>query len=317
MSDYLLELENVRVQFGSFLAIDDVTFRMRGGELLGMIGPNGAGKTTTLRASAGLQPVTTGTVRIMGHDVFRHPTYVGEHLGFTPDEPALYDSITVSDYLRFIGKCYGLPASLLAERIDHWLAELWLEEKKSERIGSLSRGMRQRLAVARTLLPDPHVVLLDEPAAGLDPAGRVKFRRLLASLRDQGKAIIVSSHILADLSEYCTHIAIVSHGKFVKYGTVAQIAAGGGEAAHTRYRVVLAARSGDLEARLGRVREKLNVGAMELDGDTLVLEYGAERVLAAQLLKALLDEDLQVAEFGAVRHDLEQAYLQTGIRQVD
>lgn len=317
MGDFLLELANIRVQFGTFLAVDDVTFSLRGGDLLGMIGPNGAGKTTTLRAAAGLQPVTTGTVHVMGHDVFRHPTYVGEHLGFTPDEPPLYESITVQDYLRFVAKCYNLPRSLTEERIDYWLEELWLEEKKSARIGSLSRGMRQRLAVARTLLPDPHVVLLDEPAAGLDPAGRVKFRRMLASLRDQGKAIIVSSHILADLSEFCTHIAIVSHGQFVKYGTVAQIAAGGGENQLVRYRVVLAERSGDLEARLGRVREKLPVGAVELDGDALVLEFGRQRGDAAQLLKALIDENLQVAEFGAVRHDLEQAYLQTGIRQVD
>src|SRR5215510_11349160 len=184
MSDALLSIENLRVQFGRFLAVDDVSFELHGGQLLGMIGPNGAGKTTTLRSAAGLQPITTGRIRVLGHDVFREPESVGHHIGFTADNPALYDSITVEQHLGFIARCYGLSAELSQQRIDHWLEQVWLTDKRSSKIASLSRGMKQRLGVARTLIPNPNVVLLDEPASGLDPAGRVQFRRMLASLCD-------------------------------------------------------------------------------------------------------------------------------------
>ena len=228
VSEPLLKVDSLRVLFGRVLAVDDVSFELRGGDLLGLIGPNGAGKTTTLRCAAGLQPAaTTGTCRSWGHDVYREPTFVGRHLAFTPDTPAAYDTLTVEHFLRFIGHAYGLEDRLVGERIGYWLEELWLSEKRQAKIGELSRGMRQRLGVARALLPDPHVVLMDEPASGLDPAGRVEFRRLLASLRDHGKAIIVSSHILADLAEYCTHVAIMGHGRFLKYGTVTEVSSDG------------------------------------------------------------------------------------------
>jgi len=316
MVDPLLQIENLRVQFDRLLAVDDVSFDLHAGELLGLIGPNGAGKTTTLRAAAGLQPVSTGRIRVLGHDVSRESTWVGRHLGFTPDTPQLYDTLTVDEFLEFVGRCYGLPATLTRERIDHWLEALWLVDKRSARVGTLSRGMKQRLAVARTLLPDPHVILLDEPAAGLDPAGRIQFRRLLASLRDQGKAIIVSSHILADLAEYCTHITIMGHGRLISFGTVAQIA-GAESRERTLYRIVLARRIDDLSARLEPLRRLEGVRRLEQDGDVITLEYERDREAAARLLTKLMDAELPVAEFRPLAPDLEQAYLRSGIGQVD
>lgn len=323
MAEPLLEIRELRVQYGRFLAVDGVTLALGAGELLGLIGPNGAGKTTTLRAAAGLQPPSTGTVRILGHDVTRHATEVGFHLGFAPDTPQLYDTLSVEDFLRFIGRCYRLATTLVEERIDHWLEALWLAEKRTAKIGSLSRGMRQRLQVARTLLPDPHVVLLDEPAAGLDPAGRVQFRRLLASLRDQGKAIVVSSHILADLAENCTHIAIMEHGRLLRFGTVAQVAgaasasgagAADGAPAVCHYRVVLAERVGDLAVRLEALAP---LRVFEQNGDTFTIEHEEGRTAAAGLLSRLVAAGLPVAEFVPLRPDLEQAYLRSGVGQVD
>lgn len=309
----LLSLEDVSVHYGQFQAVGNLTLELRGGELLGLVGPNGAGKTTTLRAAAGLQPITGGRVHVLGTDVFRHPARVGARLGFAPDTPAVYDGLTVLQFLDFIGQCYGLDADARAERIDHWLERLWLKDKRTARIKSLSRGMRQRLAVARTLLPDPLVILLDEPAAGLDPAGRVQFRRLLASLRDQGRAIIVSSHILADLADYCTHIAIMERGKLLRYGTVAQVAGSGG---HERclYRVVLTQAVGDAAARLSPLPGLTQV---HVDGDQITLEHDRGRAPAAALLRALLAAGLPVAEFTPLEPDLEQAYLRSGIEQVD
>jgi ABC-2 type transport system ATP-binding protein len=312
MNEPLLKIHRISVRFGRLLAVDDLSMELSAGGLLGLIGPNGAGKTTTLRAAAGLQPLTSGHVRVLGLDVFKDPTVVGHHLGFTPDTPAVYDALTVSQFLAFIGRCYDLPPRLLAERIDHWLEQLWLTEKRDAPVKSLSRGMRQRLAVARTLLPDPHVILLDEPAAGLDPGGRIQFRRLLASLRDQGKAIIVSSHILADLAEYCTHIVIMEHGRMLRYGTVAQVAAA--EHQRCRYRVLLAYRLGDLAARLAPLQDLTIVQA---DGDLLTVEFDHGREAAAGLLRRLLAAGLPIAEFRVLQPDLEQAYLRSGVAQVD
>jgi len=312
----LLEIENLRVQFGRLVAVDGLSLALEAGHLLGLIGPNGAGKTTTLRAAAGLQPLTTGRVHLLGRDVFEHPAEVNQHLGFTPDTPALYDTLIVADYLRFIARCYGLPGPLTAERIDHWLDNLWLSEKREAKIATLSRGMKQRLAVARTLLSDPHVVLMDEPAAGLDPAGRVQFRQLLASLRDQGKAIIVSSHILADLAEYCTHIAIMGRGKLLQCGTVAAVA-GAESLEHAKYRIVLAERLSDLARRLAEIDPDKTIRRLECDGNLITLEYASDRQAAAELLRKLVAAGLPVAEFHPLGPDLEQAYLRTGIRQVD
>jgi ABC-2 type transport system ATP-binding protein len=175
--------------------------------------------------------------------------------------------------------------------------------------------MRQRLAVARSLLPDPHVILMDEPASGLDPAGRVQFRQLLASLRDQGKALIISSHILADLAEYCTHIGIMAHGRLMRFGTVGQVT---GEHAsdQARYRIVLATKFGDLEARLREI-PTLSGWQADPDGRSLEVTHDADSAAAAALLRDLVTSGLPVADFRKLDANLEQVYLRTGIRQVD
>lgn len=311
--DPLLQLESVRVTYGDFVAVNDVSFTLHGGDLLGLIGPNGAGKTTTLRAAAGLQSVATGQVTVMGADATGQPTRVGEVLGFTPDTPPVYDTLRVDDFLRFIGRCHGLPRALREERIDHWLEMLWLQDKRTAKIRTLSRGMRQRLAVARTLLPDPHVVLLDEPASGLDPAGRIQFRRMLASLRDQGKAIIVSSHILADLAEYCTHIGIMEHGRLLRYGTVGQVA-GAESQERCLYRAELAHAVGDANVRLHALAGLTRIA---VEGRVVTFEFEREPTAAAGLLADIIAAGLPVAEFRPLAPNLEEAYLRSGIRQVD
>jgi len=316
MSEPLLNIENLHVRFGSLKAVDGLSCELDAEHVLGLIGPNGAGKTTTLRAAVGLQPVAAGRVTVLGRDVFEHASVTNRSICFTPDAPAMYDALSIEQFLLFIGKCYGLTRRLTEERIDHWLSVLWLTDKRRAKIETLSRGMKQRLSVARSLLPDPHVVLMDEPAAGLDPAGRVEFRKLIASLRDQGKAIIVSSHILTDLAEYCTHIAIMGHGRLLQSGPVDQVA-GAQSRQSVKYRVVLAERVGDLAARLAPLSKRDDVSELEFDADWITLEYAADKGAAADLLKGLISAGLPVAEFQPVRPDLEQAYLRAGIRQVD
>jgi len=311
--EVLVALERVRVHFGPLVAVRNVSFELRGGDLLGLVGPNGAGKTTLLRAVAGLQPLACGRVQVMGGTVAPGAINVLRHIGFTPDTPVVYEELTARDFLRFIATAYGIPTEDFRERIDFWLEQVWLREKADQRIRALSRGMRQRIGIARTLLPNPPVILLDEPAAGLDPAGRVQFRQLLCSLRDQGKAIIISSHILADLNEYCTHIAIMARGSIVQFGTVAEVA-GAGDGQRCRYTIVLARPTAGVADLLSKVA---GVNAVEIDRDRITLEFSRQREDAAALLAELVAQQVPVASFTANAPDLEEAYLRTGIRQVD
>jgi ABC-2 type transport system ATP-binding protein len=304
---------NLRVDYERLTALADFDLTLEAGHLVGLVGPNGSGKTTLLRAMAGLQPLTAGEVRVLDDRVEPGRPEVLSRIGFTPDTPALYDSLTVEDFLDFIGRSYRLPRSTIEERTDFWLEQLWLADRRDVRVGTLSRGMKQRLAVARTLLPDPTVILLDEPAAGLDPAGRVEFRRLLASLRDQGKALIISSHILADLHEYCTHIAIMERGRCRSYGTVAAVVAGRMDH-RCQYQGTLTRTQPDARELLAAIE---NVTAVRVDGRVFTLEYDQEPTASAVLLRKMLEQGLEVASFAPVAVDLEQAYLRTGIRQVD
>ncbi len=308
----LAVVSGLRVEFGPVVAVDDVSFELHAGDLVGLIGPNGAGKTTLLRAMCGLQPPTAGDVHVMGCHVFGREGDVRRHIGFAPDFPPLYDELTVHDFLIFIARSYGLEPEAAEEHTDFWLEQLWLSDRRQEKIGKLSRGMRQRVTVARTLIPNPNVILLDEPSAGLDPAGRIQFRQVLADLRDQHKALIVSSHILADLEEYCTHIAIIEHGRFLRFGRVKELhdrAVG-----RCRYRLVVAQAVETVEATIAAVE-----GVSDLrpaDGGWM-LEFDDAPERAAELLKKLVRSGVPVASFAPLDETLEQVYLRSGVKQVD
>ncbi|HEY2589047.1 MAG TPA: ABC transporter ATP-binding protein [Tepidisphaeraceae bacterium] len=306
--------ERVRVQFGALRAVDDVSLSLNGGDLLGLIGPNGAGKTTLLRSLAGVQPVAGGAVRVLGHDLAQRNDEALRNLGFTPDTPVFYESLTVRDFLRFVAMGYGLGRAEADERIAFWLEKVWLTEKSGQKIKALSRGMRQRVGLARTLLPNPAVVLLDEPAAGLDPAGRVQFRQLMSDLREQGKAIVISSHILADMEEYCTHIGIMARGSMVKFGTVAHVAAHGNGDGRCRYTIVLATSVPEIEQVLSGIA---GISAVQADRDRVTFEFATARDEAAELLAKLVQQRVPVASFVPHAPGLEEAYLRIGIEQVD
>jgi ABC-2 type transport system ATP-binding protein len=309
----ILEAEHVRVEYGRFIAVPDWSLSLQSGTLLGLIGPNGAGKTTCLKAVAGLLPMAAGKVHVLGQRVEALNVLAKSRIGFAPDTPPIYEDLSVEDFLRFIGRAYRIRKDMVEERIDFWLEQLWLTDKRTAKVKSLSRGMRQRLTVARTLLPDPTLVLLDEPASGLDPAGRVSFRKMLASLRDQGKALIVSSHILADLHEYCTHIGIMEAGKLMQFGTVAQIV-GAKEDNRCMYQVMLARAVPDA---LRMISGMAGLTQPEVQGRIISFEFEHETTAAAELLHKMIVAGLPVASFAPVEHDLEQAYLRSGIRQVD
>ena len=291
----------------------DVSFELRGGSLLGLIGPNGAGKTTLLRAIASLQAVRSGTIHAMGERVRPGDEEAARAIGFTPDTPPCYEALTVRQFLRFVAAGYGITSDTTDVQIDFWLEKVWLTDKANQKIRGLSRGMRQRLGIARTLMPNPQIILLDEPAAGLDPAGRAQFRKLLGDLRDQGKTLIVSSHILSDMEEYCTHIGMMSHGQLVQFGTVREISAGVDDG-RCRYTLELA----EPVTGLAEILEGIDgVAYVTVERLRVTMEYWSDKPQAAELLRELVKQGLPVAAFSANAAGLEEAYLRAGIRQVD
>ena len=308
----LVAVNRIRVEYGKLVALREVSFELWAGQLLGLIGPNGAGKTTLLRVLAGLHAPTAGTASAMGFDVLGDTDEVRRHIGFAPDAPPAYDQLTVDDFLIFIARAYGLGWGEAQERIDYWLEQTWLTDRRAEKISTLSRGMKQRVTIARTLIPNPNVVLLDEPAQGLDPAGRIQLRQVVASLAAQGKAVVVSSHILADLEEYCTHIAIIERGSILRFGPVRALT--GRAANRHRYRLVLANDRPDITGLLHGIDGVTEV--THRDG-AYVFEYQDSRSEAARLLGELVERGLGVAEFAPLPETLEETYLKAGVKQVD
>jgi ABC-2 type transport system ATP-binding protein len=216
-------VDDLSKRYGDFTAVDRLSFDVRPGEVLGLVGPNGAGKTTTLRCLAGIIAPSRGSVRVAGHDIQKEPVPAKRALAFIPDEPHLFDYLTVEEHLRFIARLYGVPDA--ASRIPPLLDELELTEKQRTMPGELSRGMRQKLAIACGLLHDPSVLMLDEPLTGLDPAGMRRMRTTITNRAKAGAAVVLSSHLLQLVEELCTKLLIVRRGRCVEYGTIGEIIA--------------------------------------------------------------------------------------------
>jgi ABC-2 type transport system ATP-binding protein len=213
-------MRNVTVRYGALTALDDLTLELPAGEVFGYIGPNGAGKSTTMKVLACLLRPSSGVAMVDGHDVRTGGDHIRRVVGYMPDFLGVYDDLTVDEYLQFFAGAFGIARKKRKAIVDGVLELTDLGFKRDAKVDSLSRGMQQRLGVARVLIHDPKVLLLDEPASGLDPRARIEMRGLLRELREMGKTIIVSSHILSELHEICTSIGIIERGKLLFSGTL-------------------------------------------------------------------------------------------------
>ncbi|HEY6060007.1 MAG TPA: ABC transporter ATP-binding protein [Gemmatimonadales bacterium] len=220
----MIQVESLTKLYGELVAVDDLSFSVSPGEVLGLVGPNGAGKTTTLRSLVGIVRPTRGTIRIGSHDLEREPVAAKRQLAFMPDEPHLFDYLTVEEHLRFTARLYGVPD--VDRRLPALLAELELSDKARVLPAELSRGMRQKLVIACGLLHDPTVLLFDEPLTGLDPAGIRRMKQTIVERARQGAAVLLSSHLLHLVEEICTRVLILQRGRTVAIGTMAEILAG-------------------------------------------------------------------------------------------
>jgi ABC-2 type transport system ATP-binding protein len=216
----MIEVHHLRKEYDETVAVENLQLEIPAGEVYGLIGPNGAGKTTLIRILATLLEPTYGDVRIAGIDVLSEPLRVHPLIGYMSDFFSLYDNMLVWEYLDHFARCYGIPRRRRDSMVEEVLKLVSLEVRRDAEIKSLSRGMRQRLCFAKTLVHEPKVLLLDEPASGMDPAGRLEFRELLKQLHAMGRTVIISSHILTEMADFCTSIGIMEQGRLLASGRV-------------------------------------------------------------------------------------------------
>jgi len=279
------------------------------GEIFGLVGPNGAGKTTTLRILATLLRPTSGEAEVAGISVTKNPDDARRVLGFMPDVFGVYDDMKVWEYLDFFARCYGIPAARRRRMIGDLLDLVDLGDRRNAYVQGLSRGMQQRLCLAHTLVHDPQVLLLDEPASGLDPRARVELRELLRELRSLGKTIVISSHILPELEELCTSVAIVDHGRVLAQGRVSDIERR--LRAGAVLRVKLLADNAGYETARSWFAEQPFVASATLNPDgTIEIGFRGDDQATSRLLVAAVTAGLPVMTFARAASDLEELFLQ-------
>jgi ABC-2 type transport system ATP-binding protein len=309
-----IETSNLTHRYGKTVALDDLNLSIPEGSIYGFIGPNGAGKTTTLRLLAGLLEPAQGEIRLMGTRLSSSGSEAQQLVGYMPDFFGVYDDLRVWEYLDFFTRCYGMPAARRRTTVEQLLDLVDLTPKRDAFVQSLSRGMQQRLCLAHALVHDPPILLLDEPASGLDPRARVELRELLRTLRDMGKTVLISSHILSELAEVSSTIGIIDQGRMVVSGSVQEVRERLRSGKVLRLRVLHGVESAialltQLPAHddLPRI---LSVQEDDLEPRTLQaeMEHTSEAQQAA-LLAYLIAQGVAVSDYSTYAEDLEQLFL--------
>ena len=251
----MLVLDGLTRYYGSFLALDHLSLTIHDGELHGFVGPNGAGKTTTMRILATLLKPTEGTAALDGVDVVGHPREIRRLMGYMPDFFGVYDRLKAWEYLDFYARCYGFGQKERRRMTDSLLELVNLTDKRDSYVDVLSRGMKQRLCLARALIHDPRLLILDEPASGMDPRARAEMKGILRTLKDMGKTVLISSHILPELSEMCDSLTIIDHGRLVFSGSVEELGRHMSGNAPIRVRLAAGAEADAIEAAVTLIRQ--------------------------------------------------------------
>ncbi len=305
----VLEIENLTKKYGEFTALDSMTLQVHKGQILGLIGPNGAGKTTTIKILVGLQRPTSGTARIAGADCVRDAKKIKQLVGYMPDKFGSYENMRVREYLDFFGAAFGIRRRVRVQRIEEVMETTGTAYMRDKFVDSLSHGMGQRVGIARTLLHDPQVLILDEPANGLDPQARIEMRELLLRLADMGKTLLVTSHILPELARICNRAAIMTNGKLRAYGTVEEI---GRQVHQNRLIEVQLDNPEQVDAATEVIRKGLEDGAEVTPAPTEAMVRFRSAKQESDLglvLATLVREGIRVTQFREVQTDLEDAFM--------
>jgi len=307
----IIEIRRLGKQYGKVTALSDLTLEIEKGAVVGFIGPNGAGKTTTMRILTTLLQPTIGEAWVAGYSVKSQPHQVRRVVGYMPDFFGVYDDMKVWEYLDFFAACYKIPQSKRIGMIDDLLTLVDLNHRRDAYVDSLSRGMKQRLCLARTLAHDPEVLILDEPASGLDPRARIEMRELLRELKQMGKTIFFSSHILSEVADVCTSIAILEAGRLVAHGSMADM-----KRQLRPYRLIRLQTLSDPEVVKSYLSACEGVGNVlppatdDAPGNTLRIEFSGSDGDASALLAGLVGQGFAIVSFSEESDNLEDVFMQ-------
>lgn len=300
----MIEIRGFGKDYGDFTAVESLDLEIKEGEMFGFIGPNGAGKSTTIRFLATLLKASRGDGSVNGYSVSQDPMNVRRSVGYMPDSFGVYDGMKVWEFLDFFAVAYRLSRTQRKQVIPDVLELLDLTYKRDDYVNGLSRGMKQRLCLAKTLVHDPPVLILDEPASGLDPRARVEVKALLKELRRMGKTILISSHILTELADCCTSVGIVERGKLLMHGPIDEV--------HRRIRgnQVIQARFGkNLDIGLSIIRSNPDVRDVQVDGERITIEFSTPDHNSAEMLAQLVAQDVEVRSYSEKEPTLEDVFM--------
>lgn len=311
----IIEIQGLCKQYGKRKAVDDVNMTIESGEIFGLVGPNGAGKTTTMRMLVTLLKPDKGEIRVGGYSVRKTPREVRRQIGFMPDSFGAYGDLTVQEYLDFFGACYAIAPAQRASLIKDLLDLVDIGHRRDDMVDTLSTGLKQRLGLARVLIHDPSVLVLDEPASGLDPRARVEIRELLLEVARLGKTIIFSSHILADVAELCTRVAIMESGRLAAFGALDQLTER--VMPHRLLRISLLKETtienaqAILSAYPGISAVRAQEGLGRAEWLSLEADFGGDDKALQTLLADMLQQGLPVVHFSEDTKNLEEVFMRT------
>jgi ABC-2 type transport system ATP-binding protein len=300
----MIELKNFRKEYGDFTAVENLNLRIEAGELFGFIGPNGAGKSTTIRFLATLLKATHGEGIVNGHSVTRDPIAVRRSVGYMPDNFGVYDGMKVWEFLDFFAVAYQVPRSRRKAVLSDVLELLDLTHKRDDFVNGLSRGMKQRLCLAKTLVHDPPVLILDEPSSGLDPRARLEVKALLKELRKMGKTILISSHILTELADCCTSIGIIERGQLLLHGPIEKV-----YRQIQRNRTLEVRFAGDAAPGVSLIRSDPKVREVIVDTRSCTVELAGDDADVQRLLRQLAAADVGLVSFADKEPTLEDVFM--------
>jgi ABC-2 type transport system ATP-binding protein len=300
----LIEVLELHRYFGPTKAVVDMSFEVYAGEVFGYIGPNGAGKTTSMRIISTLDEPTYGDALVDGFSVVDDPDRVRRRLGFMPDYFGTYQNMNVVEYLDFFARAYGLRSYDRKRAIDYAMEFTLLDQLADKPINGLSKGMKQRLALGRTMIHDPAVLILDEPAAGLDPRARIELREMIGRLAANDKTVLISSHILTELAEMCHRVGIIEQGRLLAVGAVDEISGQTETRSEVRLRIL-----GDPDAMLNYLRARDDVSDIAFRNSQVILTHSGGPAEQAALLRQIVEAGFQVVEFASKTKSLEDVFM--------
>lgn len=301
----MLSIEHLYKKFGQFTAVNDLSMSIGQGDFFGLVGANGAGKTTTMKILTGLLTADSGEINFNGENILNNMDNFKSRIGYMPDFFGVYDQLKVYEYMEFFALIYNITGNRFRSLCSQLLKTVGLEDKKDQYVDSLSRGMKQKLCIARCLIHDPDILILDEPASGLDPRARVEVREILKNIHKEGKTIIISSHILSDLAQMCTHLGVIKEGNMIMQDTVTGILEG-----HGQNEILSISVYNHVDKAAEIIGHTPFVDKMSYKDNDFKITFSGTDLEGALLLKKLIENDVLIRQCKSEQGTLESLFME-------